>query len=139
MAEYVSVGDSDEVPEGEAKAFDVSGAEIAVARVEGQLYAFSDICTHRHCNLANGGEIDGTTIECECHGSQFDMKTGEVINPPATEALETYEVREVDGIDPGRCLRRATPLARSSSSARAWPAAPPRECCVIRATRAASA
>ena len=98
MAEYVSVGDSDEVPEGEAKAFDVSGAEIAVARVEGQLYAFSDICTHRHCNLANGGEIDGTTIECECHGSQFDMKTGEVLNPPATEALETYEVREVDGI-----------------------------------------
>ena len=26
------------------------------------------------------------------------MKTGEVINPPATEPLETYEVREVDGI-----------------------------------------
>ena len=76
MAEFVTVGDSAEVPEGEAKAFDVSGAEIAVARVEGQLYAFSDICTHRHCNLANGGEIDGTTIECECHGSQFDMKTG---------------------------------------------------------------
>ena len=54
MAEFVTVGDADEVPEGEAKAFDVSGAEIAVARVDGQLYAFSDICTHRHCNLAIG-------------------------------------------------------------------------------------
>jgi 3-phenylpropionate/trans-cinnamate dioxygenase ferredoxin subunit len=97
MAEFVTVGDADEVPEGEAKAFDVSGAEIAVARVDGQLYAFSDICTHRHCNLAMGGEIDGTTIECECHGSQFEMKTGEVVNPPATEPLETYEAREVDG------------------------------------------
>jgi 3-phenylpropionate/trans-cinnamate dioxygenase ferredoxin component len=97
MADFVTVGDSAEVPEGEAKAFDVSGAEIAVARVEGQVYAFSDICTHRHCNLASGGEIEGTTIECECHGSQFDMKTGEVLNPPAAERLGTYEVREVDG------------------------------------------
>ena len=63
MAEFVTVGDSDEVPEGEAMAFDVGGAEIAVARVDGQLYAFSDICTHRHCNLANGGELDGFDIE----------------------------------------------------------------------------
>jgi nitrite reductase/ring-hydroxylating ferredoxin subunit len=97
MAEFVTVGDSDEVAEGEAKAFDVGDAEIAVARVDGQLYAFSDICTHRHCNLATGGEIDGIHIECECHGSVFDMKTGAVFNPPATEALETFEVREADG------------------------------------------
>ncbi len=97
MADFVTVGDSTEIPEGEAKAFDVSGAEIAVARVEGQVYAFSDICTHRHCNLASGGEIDGTTIECECHGSVFDIRTGEVRNPPAAEPLETYEAREVDG------------------------------------------
>ena len=38
--------------EGEAKAFAVDGQEIAVARVGGALYAFSDICTHRGCNLA---------------------------------------------------------------------------------------
>jgi 3-phenylpropionate/trans-cinnamate dioxygenase ferredoxin component len=97
MAEFVTVGDSAEVPEGEIKAFDVSGAEIAVARVEGQVFAFSDICTHRHCNLANGGELDDHTIECECHGSVFDIRTGEVRNPPAAEPLETFEAREVDG------------------------------------------
>ena len=97
MADLMTVGDSDEVPEGEVKPFDVNGAEIAVARVEGQVYAFSDICTHRHCNLANGGELDGFDIECECHGSVFDIRTGEVHNPPATEPLETYEAREVDG------------------------------------------
>jgi nitrite reductase/ring-hydroxylating ferredoxin subunit len=98
MAEFVTVGDASEVPEGEVKAFDVNGAEIAVARTQGTLYAFSDICTHRHCNLATGGELDGEFhIECECHGSMFDIRTGEVYNPPATEPLETYEVREVDG------------------------------------------
>jgi 3-phenylpropionate/trans-cinnamate dioxygenase ferredoxin subunit len=97
MAEFVTVGDSDEVPEGEVKAFDVNGAEIAVARVEGALYAFSDICTHRHCNLATGGELDRFELECECHGSVFDIRTGEVRNPPATEPLETFEAREADG------------------------------------------
>lgn len=97
MAEFVTVGESSEVPEGEVVAFDVSGAEIAVARVDGQVYAFSDICTHRHCNLANGGELDDHTIECECHGSVFDIRTGEVRNPPATDPLESYEAREVDG------------------------------------------
>jgi 3-phenylpropionate/trans-cinnamate dioxygenase ferredoxin subunit len=97
MAEFVTVGDASEVPEGEAKAFDVNGAEVAVARVEGSLYGFSDICTHRHCNLASGGDLDGYELECECHGSVFDIRTGQVDNPPATEPLETFEVREVDG------------------------------------------
>ncbi len=97
MAEFQMVGDSDEIPEGEAKAFDVGGAEIAVARVQGQLYAFSDICTHRHCNLASGGDLQDYHLECECHGSVFDIRTGEVHNPPATEPLETFEVREADG------------------------------------------
>ena len=47
--------------------------------MDGQVFAFSDICTHRHCNLAMGGELDDHTIECECHGSMFDIRTGEVV------------------------------------------------------------
>jgi 3-phenylpropionate/trans-cinnamate dioxygenase ferredoxin subunit len=34
---------------------------------------------------------------CQCHGSRFDVTTGAVINGPATEALQVYEVQEVDG------------------------------------------
>jgi len=97
MGEFVTVARSDEVAEGTATAFVVGDDEVAVARVDGDLYAFSDICTHRHCNLSMGGEIDGTSIECECHGSRFSMETGEVLNPPATEPLATFTVREVDG------------------------------------------
>jgi 3-phenylpropionate/trans-cinnamate dioxygenase ferredoxin component len=97
MAEFVNVGTPDEVPEGEAKAFSVGGEEIAVARSGGTLYAFNDICTHRGCNLSMGGEIDGTTITCECHGSEFDMSNGAVLEGPATEPIATYEVREEDG------------------------------------------
>ena len=98
MATSITVGGSDEVAEGAAKAFEVSGAEIAVARSDGRLYAFSDICTHRRCNLSMGGEIDGDEIQCECHGSVFSMATGEVIEGPAPEPIETYAVKEQDGL-----------------------------------------
>lgn len=97
MAEFVTVGRADEVADGEAKAFAVSGQEIAVARTGGALYAFSDICTHRRCNLSMGGEIEGTSITCECHGSMFDMSTGEVLEGPATEPIPTFGVRDEGG------------------------------------------
>lgn len=97
MAEWITVGKADEIAEGDATAFDVNGEQVAVSRVKGELRAFSDICTHRGCNLSLGGEIDGTTIECECHGSVFDMVTGEVINGPATEPIATFPVSDEGG------------------------------------------
>jgi 3-phenylpropionate/trans-cinnamate dioxygenase ferredoxin component len=71
---------------------------ISVARVDGSLYAFDDLCTcaERACPLS-GGLLTGTTIMCQCHGSRFDITTGAVVNGPATEALGVYEVQEVDG------------------------------------------
>jgi len=71
---------------------------ISVARVDGSVYAFDDLCTcaERSCPLS-GGLLTGTTIMCQCHGSRFDITTGAVVNGPATEALNVYEVKEVDG------------------------------------------
>lgn len=97
MAEWVTVGKADDIAEGDATAFDVNGEQIAVSRVGGELHAFSDICTHRQCNLSLGGEIEGTTIECECHGSVFDMTTGAVVEGPAEEPIATFPVSDEGG------------------------------------------
>jgi 3-phenylpropionate/trans-cinnamate dioxygenase ferredoxin subunit len=71
---------------------------ISVARVDDRHYAFDDLCTcaDEACPLS-GGLLTGTTIMCQCHGSRFDVATGAVINGPATEALNIYEVQEVEG------------------------------------------
>ena len=71
---------------------------ISVARVDGRLYAFDDLCTcaREACPLS-GGLLTGTTIMCQCHGSRFDATTGAVIKGPATKALNMYEVQEVEG------------------------------------------
>jgi nitrite reductase/ring-hydroxylating ferredoxin subunit len=71
---------------------------VSVARVEGHIYAFDDLCTctDEPCPLS-GGLLKGTTLMCQCHGSRFDIATGAVINGPATVALTVYQVHEVDG------------------------------------------
>ena len=71
---------------------------ISVVRVDGRLCAFDDLCTcaDEACPLS-GGLLAGTTLRCQCHGSVFDIATGAVINGPATEPLNVYEVHEADG------------------------------------------
>lgn len=71
---------------------------IAVARVKDRLFAFDDLCNcgDVSCPLS-GGQLTGTTILCQCHGSRFDIATGAVINGPATGELRIYEAREVEG------------------------------------------
>ena len=71
---------------------------ISITRVDGNLYAFDDLCTctGEPCPLS-GGLLTGTTLMCQCHGSRFDLRTGAVINGPATDPLRVYDVREVAG------------------------------------------
>jgi nitrite reductase/ring-hydroxylating ferredoxin subunit len=71
---------------------------ISIARVDGRLYAFDDLCTctDEPCPLS-GGLLTGTTVMCQCHGSRYDITTGAVIGGPATEPLNVYEVQEIDG------------------------------------------
>jgi nitrite reductase/ring-hydroxylating ferredoxin subunit len=92
MAEFTPVAKSGDIAEGQLAKFDVNGVDVAIANVDGTLYAFGDVCTHAQCSLAEG-ELEGTTVTCPCHGSQFDVTTGEVRNPPATEPVQSFPVR----------------------------------------------
>ena len=64
---------------------------VAVFNVNGRLCATQNECTHRQGPL-NEGELDGSTVTCPLHGSQFDVSTGAVLRGPATEPLKTYAV-----------------------------------------------
>jgi nitrite reductase/ring-hydroxylating ferredoxin subunit len=97
MSELITVGGKDDVPEGEMRQYQVCGEDVAVANVDGELHAFSDVCTHRQCSLAEG-DLDGTTVTCACHGSEFDVTTGDVLGGPAVEPVQTFQVT-VEGDD----------------------------------------
>lgn len=69
---------------------------VSVTKLDGDLYAFADLCTHERCPLS-AGRLEDSTIMCQCHGSTFDVRTGQVLRGPATAPLATYPVREKDG------------------------------------------
>lgn len=97
MGELTTVAKAAAVADGGLEAFDAGGTQVAVANVGGTYYAIDDTCTHQQCSLANG-DLEGTTVVCACHGSEFDVRTGEVLGPPATEPVVSYPVK-VEGED----------------------------------------
>ena len=94
--EWTPVGNAGEVGEGEMRSYQVGGEDIAVANVGGTLHAFGDVCTHAQCSLSDG-DLDDSTVTCPCHGSEFDVTSGAVLNGPATEPVDTYQVSEDGG------------------------------------------
>jgi nitrite reductase/ring-hydroxylating ferredoxin subunit len=93
----VRVGDSKDVATGQMRAFDIAGTKVTVANADGHMYAFDDTCTHARCSLATS-ELDGTTVTCACHGSQFDVTSGAVLHGPAVRPVRSRAV-EVQGAD----------------------------------------
>lgn len=85
--------------EGSMTTMDVDGTTVALARVDGALYAFQDECTHAACSLA-GGELEGKRVICPCHMGTFDVTTGAVISGPPKQALRLWKVAaRADGIE----------------------------------------
>lgn len=82
---------------GEMQVFNVAGTKVNVASVGGQLHAFDDTCTHKACSLAKG-KLDGTTVTCPCHGSQFDVTSGAVLRGPAQRPVRSRLI-QVEGDD----------------------------------------
>lgn len=97
-ATFRAVDTSERLPEAYVNAYYIDDLKrrIAVARVNGKLYAFDDLCSHDACPLS-AGLLTVATLMCQCDASQFDVRTGAVLRGPATEPLGTYEVREHEG------------------------------------------
>ena len=94
----VKVATVNDVLEGELKKVMVGNEPIALFKVGGQIFATTNICTHEQCELDENHLITGDVVECTCHGSQFNIKTGANTLPPAAEPLKTYQV-SVEGED----------------------------------------
>jgi len=71
-----------------------AGQTVLLTRLdEEQVVAFSAVCTHQGCTVEVGAE----EAECPCHGSRYDLTTGEATARPATEPLAAIEVEIRDG------------------------------------------
>jgi len=86
-----------DVREGETLRLDINDTIVCLAKVDGQLYAFQEFCTHRFGPLSEGTFVDGANVKCPWHGSCFDMKTGKVTEGPAKEEIRVFPIEVRDG------------------------------------------
>ena len=92
VSEYVTVAKVDEIAPGTVKVVRVDDEPVGVANVDGQFYAFADVCTHDDGPVAEGS-LEGYCIECPRHGAKFDIRTGEVKQLPAVVPIPVYDLK----------------------------------------------
>src|SRR3972149_5039423 len=95
---FQKVASISDLRDGEVKGVKINGEEIALYKLGDAVFATGNICTHEQCVISDNYYIDGEEVECTCHGSHFNIKTGENTVPPAAEPLKTYPTK-VEGDD----------------------------------------
>ncbi|MGH9716376.1 MAG: Rieske (2Fe-2S) protein [Candidatus Acidiferrales bacterium] len=86
------------VPLGAIAEFEVGGKTVAVANVDGKLFAINGICLHEGGPLGEGA-LNGKLVICPWHAWEYDVTTGKIAgSAPDLEGVACYPV-EVRGED----------------------------------------
>lgn len=93
---WVRAASISDLADGEILGIELAGHAIALYNADGEFFATDNICTHAYARLSDGW-LDGELIECPLHAARFDIRTGKVLDPPATVDLRTYPVRVING------------------------------------------
>ena len=97
MAEFVRAIAKAGLTAGHGVMVELRGKNIAIFNVDGTFYATDDTCTHAGGPLSEG-DLDETVVTCPWHGATFDVKSGGVQGPPASDGVRSYEVK-IEGED----------------------------------------
>ena len=94
---FIKVARLADIKPGKMKCVKVNNRRYLLANIDGTLYATDDMCTHEDASLSSGS-LHGEFVKCPLHNSRFNVRTGQVMEDPATENLVTHAVK-IDGDD----------------------------------------
>lgn len=97
MPEFMKVASTGELKPGQGKLVQAEGKDIALFNVQDEYFAIDDVCAHAGGPLSDGS-LDGATVTCPWHGSQYDVRSGQVLGGPAQQSVTSYKVK-VEGQD----------------------------------------
>ncbi len=89
---FVNAASVKDLQSGSMVGVEVGGKEILLTNVQGKYYAIGNRCTHMNCMLAEGS-LNGANVTCPCHGSVFDVKTGNMVKGPARKPEPVYQTK----------------------------------------------
>jgi len=92
-----NIGKFSEFESGVAKKVKVDGVAVAVVRIDDEIFAIADKCSHADVSLSDGVVwCETKQLECIKHGSAFNLVTGVPDTLPATQPVAVYEVSVVN-------------------------------------------
>jgi 3-phenylpropionate/trans-cinnamate dioxygenase ferredoxin subunit len=97
MNGFEKVAQRSEIKAGELKVVEAQGEAVVLTELAGQVIALSNVCSHEDCDFVfeGQGSLNGAEIECGCHGSAFNVLSGAVLTPPATQPITVYAVQVI--------------------------------------------
>lgn len=93
--DYQKVCDLDDVWEGDMELFTINGLGVLIVHAPGgALRAYDPICPHQNHPLIEG-DLDDCILTCSAHLWEFDVVSGEGVNPEGV-SLCAYPVKTED-------------------------------------------
>lgn len=89
---FIKLASTNDVKTNSMMGVTVNNQKILLANVNGNYYAIGDVCKHMGC-LVSKGKLEGETVICPCHGSTYDLKTGNFVKGPTKKPEVKYELK----------------------------------------------
>jgi nitrite reductase/ring-hydroxylating ferredoxin subunit len=97
MSSLVKVAETKDVAPGTGRVVEAAGRSIALFNLSGTFHAIDNTCPHAGGPLGEG-TLAGEVVTCPWHDAKFNVKTGDVLGPPARNGVRSFPVR-VQGND----------------------------------------
>jgi 3-phenylpropionate/trans-cinnamate dioxygenase ferredoxin subunit len=81
VPEFYDALPADWIDPGKTATVEVDGFPVAVANVEGEYFAFQNLCPHQGTRLGGRPLEDGAYISCPQHASRYDVRSGACVRP----------------------------------------------------------
>jgi len=92
--DYKKICKVSELKESRGKRFLINDVDVAVFKVNGEVYVLNNTCPHQHTTVIYDGFIEEGCVVCPAHGWMFDLKTGK--QPTGAKGLESYPVKIIN-------------------------------------------
>jgi len=91
---YKKVCKVSDLYEGRGTRFLINDVDIAIFKINGEVFAVSNTCPHQHTQSIYDGFVEDGCVVCPAHGWMFDLKTGK--QPTGARGLDSYPVKIID-------------------------------------------
>jgi len=89
--DYKKICKVSELKESRGKRFLINDVDVAVFKVNGEVYVLNNTCPHQHTTVIYDGFIEEGCVVCPAHGWMFNLKTGK--QSTNAKGLESYPVK----------------------------------------------